>query len=255
MKTTRFMKLGSTAAALLLLAGLFSGTALSQGAPNVLSGAAIKAKPDPAGRQVGMYATALSLVSYGKRNRSPVALIAAAEILGNVATKPMTIEPQKITPTVVKLQTIKPGTFGNPKGVLNPISLLSDAKKMSHNNPSVTSLANGVEKELQEKTTRGAYGGPMISTEAESINPDETQQWPVTYEGGEEATFAVTPLAEEGIPQVEVNVFDGQRNAVASSYCGQQPCQVTFYPATTGPFYITVHNRGASSVVYDFATN
>lgn len=186
--------------------------------------------------------TAAGLAKYGYENYSATALIEAAKIISETQVQDLDVQ----------------GTPGNPQEVqdkgtifrLNPDELLADAQKFAGKNKVVVAYAKQVEKSIQSESTRGAVGGPKYG-EGRVYGKDY-----VDYD----LKFWANELAEvivigDGDNDLDLYVYDGSGNLIASDTDYTDQCVCRWVPAWTGVFRLRIVNRGIVYSNYAIATN
>ncbi len=106
----------------------------------------------PTSPELSALQTAASLAKYGYSNHSATALIEAAKIFSETKLQQLGIQGVPADPQTVSEK--------ENKLVLDPVQLLTDAKKFAGKDKVVLAYAKQVEKGLKSGTTRGAVGGP-----------------------------------------------------------------------------------------------
>ncbi len=201
---------------------------------------AAKAKSSADADAVPKIHLAHSLIEYGRKNKAPEALITAARILSTHGTSEMKEKPTHEKP--------ERGAEGAKKDKAesdnSPRALLEEAKKMSNNSPAIISLANSIE------LTRGAVGGPKRTVEV--VEPLATDQYKITFRGGEVARAAVSG---DGDTRLDLFVYDENGNLVTSQVGPGDDCLASWVPRWTGVFVLRVINRGRLPNRYVIVTN
>jgi hypothetical protein len=137
-----------------------------------------EAKPNEAGKNVLLIGTAFNLVEYGRKEKAPEMLIAAARILrgipqGKEGEEKVTAEggdaARKTSPDLVEVSD----------------KLLAEARKMAGDDKTVLELADRVAKEKG----RGAFGGPRQYTHQPGGGVNVT--WNVHFIPGQLASVSV----------------------------------------------------------------
>ena len=191
--------------------------------------AAAKATVTDAAKAVDQLALGRRLAAYGRATKSPEALALAARIL---ADTPATNTPTK--PTGEDARGAKPAD--KPARDDTPMGLLAEAKKLAGSDPTVAALAAKVEVEK----ARGAVAGAR--TWVETVGGGRTDQYTITFRGGEAAVFAVSG---DGDTRLDLYVYDQNGNLIDSDVGHGDDKVCRWAPRWTGPFVIRVVNRGS----------
>lgn len=186
--------------------------------------------------------TAASLVKYGYSNYSATALIEAAKIFSETKVQELGIQGVPADPQTVSEK--------EKKLVLDPVQLLSDAKKFAGKDKVVLAYAKQVEKGLKSGSTRGAVGGPKYG-EGRVYGKSSTDY---------QAKFWANELAEvimvgDGDNDLDMYVYDEHGNLIASDTDYTDQCVCRWVPSWTGSFTIRIVNRGAVYSDFAIATN
>lgn len=178
-------------------------------------------------------ALAAELAEYGQRTKSPLALIAAAQIMKNTPVK----EEKRTKETE--------GDAGKSEGeksasIATPESLLADAKALAESQNDNVALAL-IEKETKILAKRGAVGGPIVH--ADRVYPDITDVYTIRFKGGERAEVLVQG---DGDCDLDLSVYDENGHFIAKDDDTTDTCYVEFSPRWTGPFKVRIKNYQCS---------
>jgi hypothetical protein len=206
-----------------------------------------EAKANPTARAVTEMATADSLIKFGRKYRSPIALITAAEILGKIQSVPID------KPPTTKSDQAKSDEHGeSKKGFVEtnaPASLLAEAKKMSSNDTHVIAIADRVATSLDEKP-KGRSPGPFRGVYVIPGHSSQTFLW--TFRGDETAVVA---LSGDGDSDLDLYVYDDDGDPIDSDTDYSDDCVTTWIPRWTGTFIVKVVNRGSVANAYAIGSN
>lgn len=184
-------------------------------------------------REIGM---AVQLADYGRKEKSPQMLIAAARILRHIHTTPGSDEPKAEKGEVAKQ---KPASLADLSE-----KLLDEARKMAGDDKTILEMADRVAK---EEKTRGALGGPRSYTHAPGDGSVLT--WNVRF--------------RPGVP-ASVSVVGNGRNMLTTTVQGPggyyftwtgHNASTSWIPAVPGPTSITVVNDGPGPCYYTMYHN
>jgi hypothetical protein len=210
-----------------------------KGANQAPQEAAAKAKSSDEADAVKDIHLAHQLIEFGRKHKTPEALITAARILGSHGTVELA---EKATHQVAE-NAPKDEKKGSPSDD-SPKALLEEAKRISNNEPGIVALANSVE------ISRGASGGPKRTVD--QVMGLATDEFRITFNGLEVATVA---LSGDGDTRLDLYVYDENGNLVTSQVGPGDDCLATWVPRWTGTFIIRIVNRGVLSNRYVLVTN
>jgi hypothetical protein len=151
-------------------------------------------KPNPMAQAAEQAALAFQLADYGRANKSPAALLTAAEILVQVNPRPLKDRDPKLAEELEK-QGLKPTSF-DAKG------LIAEARKMSPA-PYVTALADAVASKLDE-TPRGKMGSPFVGVF--TMKPMSTFGMTLPFKGREHGLVGGRIMSGQG--EIRLTVAD-----------------------------------------------
>jgi len=214
------------------------------------------AQGETADDDVSRIALAHTLVDYGRAHHWPAALITAAEILGQIKTTPLNVQPQK--------ERQPDGAAPAPertRGLASSLeakALLDEARKMASDDPHVTALAEEAARRIDRsegqsssgERTRGAPGGPKVGHD--TIDPYGIDTYSITLLGDE---YAKIEVYGDHSTDLDLYLIDENGNQVAKDEGPTDHCMVDGVPKWTGPFKVRILNRGGSSNSYVVTTN
>lgn len=96
----------------------------------------------------------------------------------------------------------------------------------------------------------GVVGGSRRHVDV--VSPFSTDSYHVTFRGGE---AAVVIVSGDGSTDLDLYVYDANRNLIAFDDDSTDDCIVRFTPRWTGSFTICIVNRGRLPNLYVLATN
>jgi hypothetical protein len=202
--------------------------------------AAAKAKASAEAESVQQLHLAHSLITYGRKNKVPEALITAARILGSTGTVELKEKPIHETSP----DAPKGGKKDKTDSENLAKDLLAEAKKLSDNNPAIVTLANSVE------LSRGAVGGPKRAVSV--VEPLTVDIYKITFRAEEVARVAVSG---DGDTRLDLYVYDENNNLIASRVGPGDDCLASWMPKWDGVFLIKIVNRGRVPNKYIILTN
>jgi hypothetical protein len=200
---------------------------------------------DPSADAVAQLGMAHQLAQYGRQNKSPLALLAAAEVISS-------------TPTTKLDQKPKSEADSKPEGAapkkkdraeVTAEALVAEAKQLAGEDSQILALAAKVSDQIDE-APRGRVGGP--SRTVTSVNALTTDVFTIPFRGGEVASIFVSG---DGDTDLDLYVYDENGNQIASDDDYSDDCIVRFIPKWTGAFRVRVRNRGLVYNRYVLLTN
>ncbi len=193
-------------------------------------------------RAVQNLATAGRLAEYGRKSDNPAALLVAAQMMKNTPTKDEAL--------TKKNKGTKVAETGKKAGEIDtPDKLLADAKAMAEkqNNDSLLTL---IDKESKLAAQRSTVPGPI--RHIDTVQPDDTDIYAITFEGNELAAVAVVG---DGDCDLDLYVYDENENLIASDTGESDRCSAQWIPRETERFYIHIKNLGIAPANYMMVSN
>jgi hypothetical protein len=200
------------------------------------------AKVDEAGEDVINIGLAFSLAEYGRKNKSPDSLVAAARILRKIRTTPLTDKPTDEAPKGEKPDKVEAGS--EVSLVAESDKMLAEARKMAPDDKLIADLADRAAKEK----TRAALGGPRSYSGA--IRAGHTQTHNVSFRVGELASVTVSG---NGVTFFRVKAIN-DAGVVVSENSGRY-VNLRWVPERTRAFRIVITSEGPGPSNYQFYTN
>jgi hypothetical protein len=229
--------------ACLSLLACLATTARSQEKAQPEPGAAL-AKADPKADAVAEIGTAFRLIEYGRKTKSPEALIAAAGILRRVpAAVPIKADEEADAPKQEKADEL-------PSLRQQAEELLAEAKTMANNDPHVVAVADSVGN---RKTTRGLATGPQMAQRA--LPPNSSTSWTLKLVPGAPVVVAVQGAGNTPL-RVVVRYYGGGNDfqvANSEGVVGQASFVAPAFP--NGRVHISVRNIGQAPTMFRVAVN
>lgn len=202
--------------------------------------ASTDAKPAANAKALQDLQTADMLIVFGRREKSPEALLVAAQILHKTPTK-------KLDAASVSSQAKETKTAATHDNT--PKALVAEAAKLS-SAAHIVALVDATNKMIQEDT-RGASAGPQVDSFV--IQPGQTVNWnPITFRGGEGAEVYIS---NGSIGRMTLQVFDDAGNLVAQDSTPGNYFRCVWVPRWTGSFRIRLTNNDSSAFRCGMATN
>jgi hypothetical protein len=230
----------------LALPGLASSQESEKKGTNTTPPDGPKGKVTPSAKGASDLFVAQSLVQYGRKNGSPMALITAAQMFG------------KISPGALKEKPTRGAAKGtsdkDPKVTeadTDARALLAEAVRMAKGKEgadAIMAAAKAVGRELED--SRGATGGPKRAVDV--VKARDTDSYTVSFNAGE---TAVVTLVGDGSTDLDLYVYDEHNNLIRSDTGPTDRAMVSWVPRWTGLFKIQVVNRGFIANKYVLITN
>ena len=234
--------------AVALLSGLvFSGQAAGEKKekkePNKAAPGA-EGKMTDSARAVLDHEAAHAMIDYGRRTKSPLALLAAAQVFVRSEARDL-----KAKSTVENTRKGEPTRKTVAKVDNSPKGLIAEVRKMTKVK-SVLALAKALEEEIAEGS-RGRVPGPGFDNSYVSGGYVRTYTGQ-TFRGGE---IAIVTVMGNGGANLELEVYDDLGFLVAADRAPGRGYRVSWTPRFTGTFTIKVKNNGFVNNYYTLTTN
>ena len=234
---TRVIKRQPVRWALLLLLGL--GTSLLGDSSAAWCQVPGSAASVPGGQAIEDLHVAWQLAAQGRRARSPLSLVAAADILVSNPTRPLDGE--------------TPSPNGSPPALAHISQLLEEARAIARGDQAVVALIEQVQRRaarLPRGPMRGARGAPR--ERRSTLLPGQRHSYQVTFVGREPALVRVAGNAQSNL---HLYVYDEYDNLIASDTSPSDVGTALWVPPRTGKFRIDVRNPGSGTNAYWLVTN
>ena len=218
---------------------LFATTALLCTPSAASAQAGIEVNGVPRGQAVEDLHLAWQLAAQGRRARSPLSLIVAADILVSNPTRPLETE---------NLPASDPQ--GTPAHIAE---LLEEARTIARGDRSVLSMIEQVQRRadrLPRGPLRGARGAPRERRAA--LAGGQRQSYVVTFLGREPALVRVAGNTQSNL---NLYIYDEYDNLIASDTNPTDLGTALWTPPRTGKFRIEVRNLGSNRNTYWLVTN
>jgi hypothetical protein len=195
-----------------------------------------------------------ALIQYARENESPIAMLAAVQILRTVPVQDNSNRfSAKKTGPEPKGEEAKEVSNGKPPVTLDPEKLLEEAKPWAQGDDNVRALINAEIKKGKPAGTATLGSTRGVISHADTVRALDYDDYTITFYGGEVARVAVVP---DGNTDVDLVVFDENGNEIArDDNRGSSGCVVSFTPRWTGPFRVRVRNEGRVYSRYALITN
>ena len=203
---------------------------------------------------VAILGQAGELVQYARDNESPVAMLAAVQMLERVRVQQ---DSERIGSKKTGLQhegeRVKEGKKGEtPEPTLDPQKLLAEAKPWAKGNQQLVALLDA-----EAAKAKPASGGTLGSTQAVKSHTDTVKarsydDYLISFYGGDAARIAVVG---DGDTDLDLIVYDQNGNEITRDDDNTAECLVSFTPKWTGPFRVRILNNGYVYSRYVLVTN
>lgn len=195
----------------------------------------------PSTRAVDVVALAADLASHGYSTRSPLSLLAAAELLMQASPSPLDGKQGTRMPSV----TAKSGAAVN----FEPGAMISSALSMGGGNANMSALASQLQSRLATGA-KGAVGGPRSTTDRVLANM--TDIWEINFRGGELGSIRVDG---DGDTDLDCYVYNSAGTLVAYDNDLTDYCILDWYQSSTGTVRLQITNLGGVYNQYILSTN
>ena len=196
-------------------------------------------------------AAALKLAAWGRANKSPEALIAAAQLLSasgvTAGDAKKTSEANADKPADAKAPAKAKGAAPahDASGLLAEASTLAKSQKKD-------ALAKDADAVLAKlpAATRGATNGARENFD--EVNAYSTDVYTISFDANEPAAVG---LSGDGSTDLDLYVYDQNGNLICTSNGAGDDEACSWTPVWTGPFKIQVKNVGGVENYYAIVTN
>jgi hypothetical protein len=187
--------------------------------------------------------TVQDMARFGRGKKSATILIAAAEMLSQIPTRPFPAD---------SLDKKPEGTVGAaPKSAeLTTATLLADAKRFAGSNQDLLNTIAALEKRIASGGTRQAVGGPKRDVDVLAGRGQVT--YTIRFVEGRVARVGVIG---DGDTDLDLYIFDGNGNLIVKDDDYTDQCIASWIPSWTGPFRVVIVNRGPIPNRYTMLTS
>jgi len=185
-------------------------------------------------RRVENWAMAAKLADYGRANKAPLALLAAAQIMKNTPVS----ETRQAKSTEGKATSDAKGG----KRLATPETLLAEAREMAGNNPRLLEL---IEQESKMGASRQVVGGPK--KHIDTVKAGTTDIYELEFKAGEKAGVVVIG---DDAADLDLFIYDENGHRIGQDDDMTSRCVVEWTPKWQGKFKIKVSNQGDVSSDY-----
>jgi hypothetical protein len=182
------------------------------------------------------------LAAYGRAQKAPLSLAAAAQILADVPVQDQ--QQQKTDEAGTAVPSVAGETFPDAAALFGEAVALAKEQQ----NPA---LADIIDKQAKAAgQTKGRLGG--AARHVDSVKAAENDVYRLTFRGGERAV--VTAQSRYG-EDIDILVRDENSVEICKDYGSDGIPVCAWTPKWTGPFYVTIKNRTRGPVRYALTTN
>ncbi len=245
MMMTGKMMLLSAAGALTLLGGVAMAQTATAPATTAQTGSNVSsdkgAKPSPQARGVEQAALAASLVSYGRQERSPAALMLAAQMYRDVGG----VEAARAKTSEGAAAPAAGGTKQD-RAAPTPAALFTEAKTLAGADRALVAQID----RIAMQQSKGAVAGPQ--RHRDRVLARDTDTYSIAFRGGEPARVAALG---DGDTDLDLFVYDQNGNLVCSDDDSTDQTVCGWTPAWSGNFRVRIRNLGGVYNAYTLMTN
>ncbi|MEQ9454003.1 MAG: hypothetical protein RLN76_05340 [Phycisphaeraceae bacterium] len=200
-------------------------------------------------------ASAMQLIRYAREYESPVAMLAAVEMMQTVRVR----ESETLEGTLEAMDSSADPSAGKVSRdaqppVLEAETLLAEAREWAAGNPEILEMIDTAMDKARDRprsaVTMGAVGGPKYNIERA---PARTAvNYDINFEAGKLARIAVIGDSDTDLDLI---VLDQNGNRITADVDDSDFCIVQWTPRWTGDFRIVVVNHGSVWNEYIIVTN
>jgi hypothetical protein len=229
-----------------LMSGWLGASTMAQAPASKEPNAATEKGKEGSAKSISILNQAEELVRYARDNESPVAMLAAVQMLQRVKVQTAgdRVKEEK-SGDVTGTQAASAGQKGKtPAPSLDPKTLLAEARGWAKGDQSLISLLDAEgKKSATGGGTLGSAIGPVYQPARASAR--RYTDWTVIMRGGELARVAVIG---DGDTDLDLEVFDEGGHLIARDTDNTDKCLVEWTPRWTGKFTVRITNLG---IVYN----
>jgi hypothetical protein len=193
-------------------------------------------KPTENSKYIAQLDTAYSLITYGKDNNDPLAVLTAAEILYKTPTRPLAL---KYDSPEAKMAAEK--GLAKTEDPNSPLKLVQYILTEMKPSAEVKALAKKLETDIKSEKKLDLNGGPF--TGQFIMEPGETALYPAMPRGGEHTTVTARVL---GPGELQLTVSD-PKEGLSETEVGPV-CRIRFFQRETGKVNVIRKNLSRTPI-------
>lgn len=192
------------------------------------------------------------LVRYARETQSPVAMLAAVQMINRVKYQEASdrVGAKKTDQATTPARGSQDAKAQNPAVTYDTQKLLAEAKGWAKGNPQLLALITTEASKHGASGTLGAAAGPIVHHD--SVLARHYDDYAITFVAGELARVAVVG---DGDTDLDLYIYDENGNLITSDTDYTDQCLVEFTPRWTGAFRVRVVNNGYVYNNYVLLTN
>jgi hypothetical protein len=230
-----------TGAGVVVMSGWLGITAFGQAPDSKAQNVATEKGKEASAAPVAILRQAGELVHYARENESPVAMLAAVQMIQRVRVQDAAGRvKQGQSGAAAGSAAGAAGQKGKtPAPTLDAKVLLAEARTWAKGNQSLVALIDEAAKAQPATGTLGSVIGPI--RQPGRADARTYYDWSVTMRGGELARIAVLG---DGDTDLDLEVFDENGNLIARDIDLTDQCVVSWTPRWTGAYRVRITNLG-----------
>lgn len=192
------------------------------------------------------------LVRYARDAQSPVAMLAAVQMINRVRYQQTSdkVGTKKTDETKTPAKGDPDAKAKSPEVTYDTQKLLAEAKGWAKGNPQLLALINAEASKHGSPEVLGAGAGAIVHHD--SVLARHYDDYTITFVGGELARVAVIG---DGDTDLDLYIYDENGNLITADTDYTDQCLVEFTPRWTGVFRVRVVNNGYVYNNYVLLTN
>jgi hypothetical protein len=192
------------------------------------------------------------LVRYARETQSPVAMLAAVQMINRVQYQQSSdrVGAKKTDQATTPARGSADAKAKNPEITYDTQKLLAEAKGWAKGNPQLLALINTEANKHAASGSLGAGAGAIVHHD--TVLARHYDDYAITFVGGELARVAVVG---DGDTDLDLYIYDENGNLITSDTDYTDQCLVEFTPRWTGAFRVRVVNNGYVYNNYVLLTN
>jgi hypothetical protein len=192
------------------------------------------------------------LVRYARETQSPVAMLAAVQMINRVQYQQTSdrVGAKKTDQATTPARGSEDAKAQNSEVSYDTQKLLAEAKGWAKGNPQLLALINTEANKHAASGSLGAGAGAIVHHD--TVLARHYDDYAITFVGGELARVAVVG---DGDTDLDLYIYDENGNLITSDTDYTDQCLVEFTPRWTGAFRVRVVNNGYVYNNYVLLTN
>jgi hypothetical protein len=203
---------------------------------------------------VSILSQAALLVRYARENESPIAMMAAVQMINRVRLQDGAdrIGEKQSAQQQIGEHVTEARKTNTPAPTIDPKKLLEEAKPWAGRDAHLTALLNDALKKTRPVSTSTLEATQGVIVHRDSVRARSYDDFLIPFNGLEQARIAIVG---DGVIDLVLVIFDEDGHEIVRYDNRSSVCAVRFTPGWTGPFRVRVLNRSDVYSNYLLVTN